>query len=121
MQTKRWIITGLSLCLLSLQLSGLHLHVSMDDSADDSHRPHLHQSNPDNETEHDKDIDVELTGAGIIWKKYSFILALLTFALLVIRPVTVNNWISHSQCLSSLSREHWRPPLRAPPLFSISL
>ncbi len=113
MQTKRIWIIGLSLCLLSMQLSGLHLHVSIDSVDGTTHHPHLHQADPDDQ--HETDVDVDLTGAGITWKKYSFILSLLSFALLVIYQISTQNRVSHTQRLSACGNWRWRPPLRAPP------
>lgn len=121
MQITRLITLSLSLCLLSLQLSGLHLHVNISDSVSDSesHRPHLHDKGP-SENEHDTDVDVDLTGAGITWKKYFLVLGLIAFGLLAVFTVNVKIWAPYLLCIPIRFRCHWRPYLRAPPLFPLN-
>jgi hypothetical protein len=119
MQLYRLLLLGLSFCLLSLQLSGLHLHVDAygADNATELHGTHLHEDESD-EHGHDSDVDVGLTEPGITWKNYFPILAMFTLTLLVTFPRVAKIWTPTVEPFFTSYRSHWRPPMRAPPLIT---
>jgi len=104
------------LSLLTMQMSGLHLHVSVDTQSGAVLGTHLHDAVPDGHGhDHDAEIDVSSFEPGVAWSKLIPILVLLILALLPIirtsstlRPPLVERFPTRH-------RSHWRPPLRAPP------
>lgn len=103
------------LCLLALQLSGLHLHVDIGGEQAESHGTHMHQflSPEDN---HSGEVDVQLLEQLVgQWSKivalvsYVFVLILAAW---IVRPT----WSPPLSSGQSERRLHWRPQLRAPPL-----
>ncbi len=101
--------------MLSMQMSGLHLHAGGPSGDVGVHGAHLHDVDPDGH-DHSADVDVSLIDFGIVWAK--FMPALL--AVFVTLPAIV--WVLHAlwpppTALIPLRRRlRWRPPLRAPPL-----
>jgi hypothetical protein len=113
------------LCLLTMQMSGLHLHVDEDGHDAGIHTVHLHQVVPEVHThhgdgdvhDHSAEVDVSLLEQlGASWSKLvPLLIACLISAYLGLRL---------QQCLRPLSglpgkvrhRERWRPPLRGPPI-----
>lgn len=110
------IIAIMCLSLLTMQMSGLHLHVSVDGQGGALHGTHLHDADVDGHGhDHDAEIDVSSFEPGVTWSKLIPILVTLIFALLplirtstTIRPPLVERFPTRH-------RSQWRPPLRAPP------
>lgn len=103
------------LCLLALQLSGLHLHVDIGSEQAESHGTHMHQfASPDDN--HSGEVDVQLLEQFVgQWSKIvalvSYVFVLILTAL-ILRPT----WLPPLSSEKIDQRLHWRPLLRAPPL-----
>ncbi len=102
------------IALLSMQLSGLHMHVNTDGS-DGLHGTHVHATDPDGH-EHEHDIDVSLLELGASWGKLVLLLPPLLFILLTFAQSGRTVWILVEDTFQRRQRTRWRPPLRAPPL-----
>ena len=110
------LIAIMCLSLLTLQMSGLHLHVIVDSQSGALHGTHLHDAVPDRHGhDHGAEVDVSSFEPGVTWSKLIPTLVALLFALLpiirtstAVRPPLVER-------LSTRHRSRWRPPLRAPP------
>lgn len=108
------LIAIMCLSLLTMQMSGLHLHVSVDGQSGAHDEAHLHDAKPGGH-DHDGEIDVSSFEPGVTWSKLIPFFMALIFALLpvirtstAVRPPLVER-------LSTRHRSRWRPPLRAPP------
>lgn len=107
--------------LLSLQLSGMHMHVSLaggDGGLHGSHTTHdadPHHADPHGD-DHSTDVDVSMVELNSVWSK------LLSFLLPVAIMLLSLVWLHQPVRLAAppsfqlKSRTRWRPPLRAPPL-----
>ena len=115
--------------LLSLQLGGVHMHINADGFAGTPEGTHIHGAAPspagtsadqahdhdgDSDGNHDGDRDVSVQLGASLSKVLVFIpLALFVDALLTTLPgrikVCLDSYVPHAR------RDHWRPPLRAPP------
>ena len=103
------------LCLLVMQLSGLHLHVDASGSDAGLHGTHAHQV-ISSDHDHSAEIDVQLLEQfGVSWSKLipliSQVILLLT-VLWIVLPL----WSPPIKSSKARSRLHWRPQLRAPPI-----
>ena len=113
------------LYLLTIQVSGLHLHVDEDGHDAGIHAVHLHQVGPENHThhqdgdlhDHSAEVDVSiLEQLSASWSKL--------IPLLIACVISAYLGLRLQQSLRTPSRqpgkirhrEHWRPPLRAPPI-----
>jgi hypothetical protein len=112
---KLSLVTLACIGLLSVQLSGLHMHVGATGDPIDTHGIHLHESDPDGE-DHSADSDVSVIEEfGSTWTK---LLPLLFAAVIMLSSM---GWIQVAsrptpQALAIRRVHHWRPPLRAPPI-----
>lgn len=101
--------------MLSLQLSGLHMHANAHGEPSGLHGPHVHDLDSDGH-DHRADVNILVFDSGIVWSTLSPLpLLILSFLLAVIwtpeavrRPPVYHLRLRH--------RCRWRPPLRAPPL-----
>jgi len=102
------------IALLSMQLSGLHMHFNPA-GADGLHGTHVHATDPDGH-EHEHDIDVSLFELGAVWGNFVLLLPPPPF----IMPTFVQSdrtvWVLVGDTFQRRQRTRWRPPLRAPPL-----
>jgi hypothetical protein len=112
----RLMLVVFSLCLLSIQVSGLHLHVGPEGNGG-LHGTHIHEADPDAH-DHEGDSDVSLvelgTGSG------KLLVFLLPFAFILLAVVECGKCI-RTPVVGSMRprrRSRWRPPLRAPPSLS---
>jgi hypothetical protein len=103
------------LCLLAIQLSGIHLHVDIGSEQAESHGTHMHQFSS-TDGDHAGDVDVQLLEQFV--GQWSKIVAQVCYVFLLI----VAAWIFRPTWSPPLRSEkvdprlHWRPLLRAPPL-----
>ncbi len=108
------------LSLLTMQMSGLHLHVSADSERAALHGTHLHDADPDGHGHgHDAETDVSPFDTGAAWSKLIPFLVTLIFVLLTIVSAGKPVWPPRVERLSTRRRSRWRPPLRAPPQLSL--
>ena len=134
------IMLAACLSLVAVQLSGLHMHVDaegyagppegthihgqpghhhgdvihIDDAA--AHQENAHPGDPDHAG--DKDVSIVKFGTAVS-KLLLYLMALGLILLMVLSPtdtIAPRNTVPRS----STRHERWRPPLRAPPLFSCS-
>jgi len=104
------------LSLLTMQMSGLHLHVSVDSQSGALHGTHLHDAVTDaHGHDHDGEVDVSSFEPGVAWSKLIPILVALIFALLSIWRTSKTVRHPLVERFRTRHRFHWRPPLRAPP------
>jgi hypothetical protein len=92
------------LSLLTMQVSGQHLHVNAEGQGGALHGLHLHHAHMDGHGhDYDAEIDVSLFDKGsTTWTKLApFLVGLVVVLLVIIRTGTTR----------------WRPPLRAPPRY----
>ena len=109
-------IVILVICLLSMQLSGLHMHVNSD-GADGLHGTHVHETDSDGHGHaHEQDTDVSLFELGTSWGKLFLFLPLFLFILLTFVQSGRIVWTLVADTFQHRRRLRWRPPLRAPPL-----
>ena len=110
------LIAIMCLSLLTMQMSGLHLHVSVDSQSGALHGTHLHDAVPDGHgDEHDAEIDVSSFEPGVTWSKLIPILVALIFTLLPIISTSTTVRPPLVERFPTRHRSRWRPPLRAPP------
>ncbi len=109
------LVAFASIAMLSMQMSGLHLHAGKQSTDTAVHGAHIHDADPDGD-DHSADIDVSVIDFGTVWSKVMpFLVAILPAALTVI-------WVFHSlwppvvALIPPRRQSRWRPPLRAPPL-----
>lgn len=120
------LITALaSICMLAMQMGGLHRHVDAHGQEAGLHVAHVHHAGPENHTyqadigKHDHSVEIDvwlLEELSTSWSK----LVPLLFACAIVLAVAV--W---TQCRLQAPpirtgkvrhRLRWRPPLRAPPI-----
>ena len=103
------------LCLLVLQLGGIHLHVDIDSDDAGLHGAHTHQA-PSHDADHSGEVDVQLLEQFI--GQWSKIVAQVCYVLLLIVAVWIfrPTWSPPLGSAKIARRLHWRPQLRAPPL-----
>lgn len=103
------------ICLLGMQVSGLHLHVDASGSDAGLHGTHAHQLDSSGH-DHGAEVDVQLLEQlSFSWSKLVPLISqviLLATLLWIVRPP----WSPTIKLGKSRSRLHWRPQLRAPPL-----
>jgi hypothetical protein len=110
------LIAIMCLSLLTMQMSGLHLHVSIDSQIGALHGTHLHDADPEwRGHDHDAEIDVSSFEPGFTFSKLIPILIALIFALLPVIRTSTTVWPSLVERFPTRHRSRWRPPLRAPP------
>ena len=102
--------------LLTLQLSGLHLHVGLGHGAS-LHAEHIHGADPDGH-DHSRDVDVALVELGAVWAKLVPLTSSLLPSTLLPTPGRWSVWRESAAPASGRDTARWRPPLRAPPIFS---
>lgn len=113
------------LFLLAMQLGGLHLHVDADGNDAGIHAVHLHQVGPEDQNHHDEvgevhdhsvEVDVSLLEElNASWTNLiPLLMVCVIAAFLGLRPQRLLRLaLRHPH--KTRHREHWRPPLRAPP------
>jgi len=121
------MVTLACLCLLVMQLSGMHFHVDENGKDAGVHAAHHHQVDPEHHQDHHPlssvhdhkpEIDISSTELlGLIWTK--LIPAIMAC---VLATIIVSIGL-HQPILALLRaptrvrrRSRWRPPLRAPPI-----
>jgi hypothetical protein len=110
------LIAIMCLSLLTMQMSGLHLHVSLDTQSGALHGAHLHDAaSGEHGHDHDAEIDVSSFESGITWSKLIPILVALIFALLPIIRTSTTVRPPLIERFPTRHRSRWQPPLRAPP------
>lgn len=109
------IVALACICLLGMQVSGLHLHVDASGSDAGLHGTHAHQLDS-SEHDHSAEVDVQLLEQlSISWSKLVPLISQVILpvkALWIVRPL----WSPTFKSGKARSRRHWRPPLRAPPI-----
>ncbi|MEE4144241.1 MAG: hypothetical protein V2I26_05525 [Halieaceae bacterium] len=104
------------LCLISMQMSGSHLHVDAGGEHVGLHSTHLHGTavhGHDHSAERDVPLLEEL---GLTWSKL-LPLILACVALLISEYwLRTHYWPLPAEFPKPRRRSRWRPPLRAPPL-----
>ena len=115
----------LSLCLLSMQVSGLHIHASLEGNSelfgthmhDVGPKVHEHEGHDRKAHDHAPETDLSLFELAAGWAKlipFLLLFAGVLHAVIVQRTGTMAP-ITKTFHPSRFSR--WRPPLRAPPLY----
>jgi len=113
------LIAFMCLSLLTLQMSGLHLHVSADSQGGALHGTHLHDAAPDGHGhDHDADVDISPFEPATTWPNLIPFLVTIVFTLLAMVWTSETIWPPLVERLTARCRSRWRPPLRAPPLQS---
>ena len=113
------LLAIMCLSLLTLQMSGLHLHLSADSQSGALYGMHLHDAAPDGHGhDYDADIDTSLFEAGTASSKLVPFLVAFVFTLLAIIWTSEAAWPPLVERLTAYCRSRWRPPLRAPPQHS---
>jgi hypothetical protein len=109
------IVAFAGFAMLSMQMSGLHLHAG--DHGDDAalHGAHVHDVDPSGH-DHTADVDVPLIDFGIVWSKIMPVLMAILPTALAIVWVLHTLWPPSTTLIPLRRRSRWRPPLRAPPL-----
>lgn len=107
------LIAILCFCLLATQVSGLHLHASLDGNSG-LHGTHVHELDPDGHG-HDADTDVSFLDSAAGWVKHLPFLVLFIATLFAIVVSGKQVWTPITKTLHSFRHSRWRPPLRAPP------
>ena len=104
------------ICLLAMQMSGLHLHVDADGHDAGLHGAHVHQAGPDDH-DHSTDTDVSLLEQlGIGWSKLIPLLLIWAIVLAWVGWIQARLRTPPRQSTKVRHRHRWRPPLRAPPI-----
>jgi len=101
------------IALLSMQLSGLHMHVNPE-GVGGLHGTHVHATEPDGH-EHEHDIDVSLFELVTGWGNPILFLSPLLFILLTFTQNGRTVWMLVADTFQRRHHSRWRPPLRAPP------
>jgi hypothetical protein len=113
------LIAIMCLSLLTLQMSGLHLHVSADSQSGALHGTHLHDVDFDGHgQDHDAEVDISLFEPGTLSSKLIPFIVTFVFTLLAIIWASEMVWPPLVERLTARDRSRWRPPLRAPPQHS---
>jgi hypothetical protein len=103
----------LCLCLLALQVSGLHLHTNVTESGG-VHGTHVHPADFDGNG-HETDTDVSFMDASGRWIKpipFLFLFIATVFTMVTYRKQV---WVPIAITFHPSRHDRWRPPLRAPP------
>ena len=103
---------------LSVQLSGLHLHVNSDGYGG-LHGTHIHDADHDGHGRghgHEADTDVSLLKFFSGWVKLPLVLALFVCVILAVMRLDKLVWAPITHRILSRGQFRWRPPLRAPPI-----
>jgi hypothetical protein len=100
--------------LLSMQLSGLHLHVNSDGNGG-LHGPHVHDAAREGHS-HESDTDVSLLEFFFGWMKLLSFFIPLVFVLLSVMQRRKIVWAPITHSIFTRGQSRWRPPLRAPPI-----
>lgn len=110
------LIAIMCLSLLTMQMSGLHMHVSIDSQGGAHHGTHLHDAGIDGHgLDHDVEVDVSTFETGTTWSKLIPLLVSLVFVLLATVLASMTVWPALVERLPTRHQSRWRPPLRAPP------
>jgi len=109
------LMTMLCICLLATQVSGLHLHTSLDGGSD-IHGTSPLEFDPDGHG-HEGGSDVSFLESAIGWVKPLPFLVLFITALFACVTIVIRFWAPVARSFQTCRHSHWRPPLRAPPLF----
>ena len=109
------LLAVVHIALLSMQATGLHLHVNVHGDAGGLHGSHLHYADPDGH-DHSDELDVSVSEPGATWSKI-FPFLVLAVSLLAAVVWMVRTFFPPPVIIpSTRRRSRWRPPLRAPPL-----
>lgn len=103
-------------CLLAMQMSGLHLHVDVDGHDAGIHGAHLHQPTP---SDHDHSVETDvslLEQMGFSWSTLVPLILTCVIALALIGWLQFRLRFPLKQTSNVRHRHRWRPPLRAPPI-----
>jgi hypothetical protein len=106
-------MTILCLALLSMQVSGLHMHASLEGNVG-LHGTHVHGVGPDGH-DRESETDVSFLEFSIGWVKHFPLLILFISAFLAIVVFSKHVWAPVTKTIRALRYPRWRPPLRAPP------
>ena len=109
------IIAFVGVAMLSMQMSGLHLHAGDHHNDAALHGVHVHDVDPDGH-DHSADVDVSVIDFGIVWSKIMPVLLSIFPVTLAIVWVLHTLWPPTTLLIPLRRRSRWRPPLRAPPL-----
>ena len=117
------LIAFMCLSLLTLQMSGLHLHMSTDGQGGALHGMHLHDADPGGHGhghghDHDADVNISPFELAATWPNPVTLLVTFLVTLLVSIWASETVWHPFADRLFARSRSRWRPPLRAPPQHS---
>jgi hypothetical protein len=104
----------LCVCLLAMQVSGLHLHASLDGS-NNIHGTSALEFDPDGHG-HEEGSDVSFLESATGWVKPLPFLVLFISALFACILIRTPFWTPVTKLLHFPRHIRWRPPLRAPPL-----
>ena len=115
LENKSILITYMSIALLFVQLSGLHLHVGVDSLDSSSHISKLHGLDDD---EHDHGIETEVDLFEVNSSTYKLVhLFLLAVFIIVAVNLATRLYIPPPSNRTLYRRlDFWRPILRAPPI-----
>ena len=103
----------LCVCLLAMQVSGLHLHASHHGSSE-VHGTHIHPADVDGHS-NESGTDIGYLAYVIGWMKpIPFLLLFITPLILVVEH-SRQVWAPITKTFHPYCYSHWRPPLRAPP------
>jgi hypothetical protein len=105
------------LCLLALQVSGMHLHATLEGANEvhgELHGTHVHPADPDGH-DHENDVDISYMEYAPGWAKPLPFLLLAIPLLVFFAAGSRRTWIPVQAQFHSGNYLHWRPPLRAPP------
>jgi hypothetical protein len=115
-QVPSLFIAIMCLSLLTMQMSGLHLHANADSQSGALHGAHFHEADIDGHGhDHEVEIDVSPFETGTTWSKLIPFLVSLVFVLLTTVSTSKTVWPPSVERLPIRHRSRWRPPLRAPP------
>lgn len=104
------------ICMLAMQIGGLHLHVDTKGNDAGIHGAHVHHADPDHH-DHSADIDVSLLEQlGINWSKLIPLLFVCAVVIMAAAWIRRPDWYPPLPAGKVLHRLRWRPPLRAPPV-----
>lgn len=109
------IIVFIGIAMISLQMSGLHMHANAQDGASGLHGKHVHDLDSDGH-DHSADTDVSVLDPGIVWSKLMPVLLLAILVILAVVWTRQMVWPRPARVLPLHRPPRWRPPLRAPPL-----
>ena len=109
------IVAFAGVAMLSMQMSGLHLHVGDHHNDAALHGAHVHDVDPDGH-DHSADVDVSVIDFGIVWSKIMPVLLSIFPTTLAIVWVLHTLWPPTTLLIPLRRRSRWRPLLRAPPV-----